>query len=146
MLINNYSEYVWIIFLSGLQSPVGIAGITLIVIALAAQLLPAIIKASLRRPVLWMLWLSGFFCLITSFYNGVYIFNEDPESLIAEFSLNMTVCDTAKTSWLKAGYGFANPCINEGCRKRGLTLRKEMRMTGFPPWPEYRTEFQCLVR
>jgi len=146
MLSSNYSDYVWTIFFTGLQSVTGIAGIALLIAALALIFLPIPISDRLRRPVLWALFPLAALCLATAFYTTIYVFDEDPEALITEFAIDSPVCGAASTLFLKAGYGFANPCNQKGCTRRGLTLRKEMRMTGFPPWPEYRTEFQCLTR
>lgn len=146
MLSDNYSNFVWTIFLAGSQSVAGVAGILLIIAWLALLLMPTPILGRLKQPFLWTLFPLGVLCLATAFYTSIYVFDEDPESLIAEFSLDSPVCGAASTDWFKAGYGFGNPCTEKGCTRRGLTMRKEMRMTGFPPWPEYRTEFQCLAR
>ena len=53
-------------------------------------------------------------------------------------------CGVAETSWTKSGYGTGNPC-EWGCL-RGLVVAKRMRLSGFPPWPEYKRTMQCWSR
>lgn len=146
MLNNSYSDFLSTIFLTGLQSVWGWAGLILAIAFLITVFFPVGPSGKLRVPVCWILAVAALVCLTTAFYSAIYEFDEDPESLVAEFALDTTqVCGSGTTVWTKAGYGFGNPCPTD-CRKRGLTIRKEMRMTGFPPWPEYRLTLQCSRR
>jgi hypothetical protein len=77
-----------------------------------------------------------------SFYSGVYVFPEDADAVATTIEQDEQFnCGTAWTGWTKSGYGIATPCP-AGCYS-GLTASKEMRMRGFPPWPEFRRELQC---
>lgn len=145
MLIKNFAYYLSVILFAGLWSAFGIAALLLLGAALVILLLPAFKTRSIRVPAFWTLVSAGFICLLISFYTSVYEFDEQPETLVIEsLPPGEPNCGTGTTNWTKAAYGIGNPCP-PGCY-RGLVLRKELRLTGFPPWPEYRRELQCWVR
>ena len=75
-------------------------------------------------------------------YTTTFEFEERPETLeFSGLSDGAPTCGTGWTGWAKSGYGMSNPCP-KSCY-RGLTLRKQLRMSGFPPWPGYRREQPC---
>lgn len=145
MLIKNFLYYLSVILLAGLESAIGMVAIILITGAVIVLMLPAARHLKLRTPAVWALLTSGILCMTVAFYTAVYEFDEHPEILaIDSLPDGEPDCGTATTSWTKAAYGIGNPCP-QGCY-RGLVLRKELRLTGFPPWPEYRRELQCWAR
>jgi hypothetical protein len=142
MTNQEYSYQVLTTFLSGLPSLYGVLGIiTLLVTAVLFFKVIEIQRHSLALLVSLCLTLIFF---TTAFYTGVYEFDENPASLaVYDPTQNEGQCGTAWTRWMKSGYGMGNDCP-AGCY-RGITLRKQLSMSGFPPWPEHRWELQCLA-
>jgi hypothetical protein len=142
MLNQEYSYYLLRIFLSGLPSLPGLLGIIALLGAIA--LYYKLISPSRRLLFLWLSFSMALIMLTTAFYSAVYEFDEQPEKLaIYDPADNEGRCGTVWTNWMKGGYGMGDPCP-VGCY-RGFTLRKQLTMTGFPPWPEYRRQLQCAV-
>ena len=145
MLIQNFYYYLSVILIAGLWSAIGIAAILLISASIAVLLVPGMSTSRVRLPTFWTLISAGLVCVGIAFYTSVYEFDEHPETLVIDsLPPGEPNCGTATTHWTKAAYGIGNPCPS-GCY-RGLTLKKELRLTGFPPWPEYRRELQCWTR
>jgi hypothetical protein len=144
MLINHYSFYVLKLLQAGLLSPLGLLSVALFIAAIASRLLLKQ-KPLLRAMGFWVLLIVSLGLQGTAFYTAIYEFDEQPETLVFEtLPQGEPDCGTAWTTWLKAGYGINNPCP-KGCY-RGLVARKQLGMSGFPPWPNYRREMQCWRR
>ena len=142
MLSQHYSYYLFNVLLAGLPSILG----ALFLLTLTATLYVLFIYKSPRKIL--VVWSSLVITLglgVGTFYNAVYEFEEDPQLLIDAGAPDLNeACGTAWTNWIRGGYGQGGNRCPEGCY-RGLTLRKQMRMSGFPPWPLYRREMQCLA-
>jgi hypothetical protein len=145
MLVQDYSYYLYKLLLSGIFS---IAGIVFVLSLLGAVYALIFLKAGsprIRLLAFWSLLILAVIVLLVSFYTSVYEFEERPETLVfAELPLGEPTCGTAWTNWIKGAYGINNPCPS-GCY-RGVVLRKQLRMSGLPPWPEYKRELQCWRR
>jgi len=144
MLIQNYSFYLYKLLIAAVQSPMGILAVLLL---LAGFGLAFWLKRerSYRLPAIVGVQLLGLVLLWLAFGNAIYEFDERPESLVIEsLPAGEPDCGTVWAAFIRSGYGQPNPCP-AGCY-RGKVLRKQMRMRGMPPWPEYRREFQCWVR
>jgi len=141
MLSQHYTYYLFKVLLAGLPSIFGALFILLILATLYILL-----KVSIPRKMA-LFWSSLILTLIAgsaTFYNAVYEFDERPEMLMEAGAPAIDPeCGTAWTNWIRGGYGLGGNRCPEGCY-RGLTLRKQLRMSGFPPWPLYRREMQCL--
>ena len=145
MLLKNYFFYFSNVFYAGMFSIWGGLALLLLTALLAVFFLPALRAAAYRARLLQLLTVGSLITLGFAFYTGEYEFPEDAASLhFASLPAGEPTCGTAEHGWTKAGYGMGNPCP-AGCY-RGLTLRKKMRLTGFPPWPEYKRELQCWTR
>ena len=144
MLINHYSFYILKLLQAGLLSPLGMLSVALLLAAFTSRFVIKQ-KSLLRTSLFWGLLLVLLGLQGTAFYTSVYEFDERPETLSFEtLPKGEPNCGSAWTSWLKAGYGISNPCP-KGCY-RGLVTRKQLGMSGFPPWPNYRREMQCWHR
>ncbi|MGI9308064.1 MAG: hypothetical protein ACR2P6_02305 [Gammaproteobacteria bacterium] len=79
------------------------------------------------------------------FYTAIYDVEQEADFLqIAKEYPDDKDCGSAWTHWFPAGSGLVNPC-KKGCY-RGTTLRQQIKMVNFPPWPVTRREIQCWVR
>jgi hypothetical protein len=142
MLTQDYTYYLFKVLEAGLLGIPGFIAILLLFAALILFLRQRATPTKLGYLSLWACLLLLMVVTSFAFYEGVYEYNEDAESLIEEtFPEGSTDCGTAWTNWAKGGYGMGNPCPNN-CY-RGLTIRKQLSMSGFPPWPEYRREIAC---
>jgi len=145
MLIQNLFYYMLAILVNGFSTLAGMVGLVLIFAAIAFLVFKVAEDSRFRLPAFWGALLAGLACLIFAFYSSVYVFDEQPEKLsFASLPSGEPTCGTAQTNWIKAAYGISNPCP-WGCY-RGKVLSKELRMRGFPPWPEYRRVLQCWTR
>jgi hypothetical protein len=143
MLIQDYTYYVFNLLATGAVTPVGLLSLALLVGSVVS--LFALRGNHMRSAAFWGLLLVGIACLMTSFYTAVYEFDERPETLTFDsLPAGEPDCGTAWSGWIRTGFGLPNSCP-EDCY-RGLVLRKQMRMTGFPPWPKYNRESQCWTR
>ncbi|MGI9309439.1 MAG: hypothetical protein ACR2P6_09265 [Gammaproteobacteria bacterium] len=143
VLVYDYYFYLSMIGLAGLGSLPGLLSIALLLAAVAAFMrLP-----QRRGLVVWSLTIVSLGLFAVAFSNAIYEFDEGPETLDA-VALGLPDgepdCGAAWTAWLEAGWGLGNPCP-KGCY-RGLTISKQMRMKGLPPFPFYRRELQCWRR
>jgi|GEM_PF-2073858 len=144
MLINHYSFYIMKLLQAGLLSPLGMLSLALLLAAVTSRFLIKQ-KSVVRTLAFWSLLVISIGLQGSAFYTAVYEFDEQPETLVFEtLPQGEPNCGTAWTSWLKAGYGISNPCP-QGCY-RGLVVRKQLGVSGFPPWPNYRREMQCWNR
>jgi len=145
MLIKNYDYFLMALLKSGMLSPIGLLSILLFIAAVGSLIWFKPSHPKLRAPAFWGLLLVSISCQVVAFYTAVYEFDEHPETLVfAALPEGEPDCGTAWTNWLRAGYGISNPCPR-GCY-RGLVLRKQLAMNGFPPWPTYKRELQCWRR
>jgi hypothetical protein len=145
MLVQDYSYYLYKLLLGGIFSLAGMLIVLFLVGAFAALELLKTRNPRIRMPAFWSLMALAVIALVVSFYTSFYEFEEHPETLVFEgLPLGAPDCGTAWTGWIKGAYGISNPCP-WGCY-RGIVLRKQLRMSGFPPWPEYRRELQCWRR
>jgi hypothetical protein len=142
MLTQNYAYYLLKVFIAGIPS---LPGILSAFFVLCAFISLAVFKTSnpgLRPYVFWLSLLISALLAVVTLYTATFEFEEHPETLVFEgVPKGAPTCGTGWTTWAKGGYGISNACP-KGCY-RGLTLRKQLRMTGFPPWPRYRRELQC---
>jgi hypothetical protein len=145
MLIQDYFYYFNQIASIALQS---LAGVAAILLALAALFLVFFYRRGLGPKRYIPAAITGLFALViftVTFYGVVYEYELPTERrLQMRENANDEECGTAWTIWITSGIGLSNPC-EKGCY-RGITLQQQARMTGFPPWPENRREFQCWVR
>ncbi|MDP6437725.1 MAG: hypothetical protein QF790_10560 [Gammaproteobacteria bacterium] len=145
MLLQDYAFYFYRILAAGMLTPLGLLAIILLLAAISACIYFRRGRTNIQAFSAWVLLVAGMACLVTAFYSAVYEFDEQPESLAFDtLPKGEPTCDSAWSKWIKSGYGLNNNCP-KGCY-RGLVLRKQMRMGGFPPWPEYRRELQCWAR
>jgi hypothetical protein len=144
MLTNHYSFYILKLLQAGLLSPLGMLSVALLLAAFTSRFVIKQ-KSVVRTSLFWALLIVSLGLQGTAFYTAVYEFDERPETLSFEtLPKGEPNCGTAWTDWLKAGYGISNPCP-KGCY-RGLVARKQLGVSGFPPWPNYRREMQCWYR
>lgn len=145
MLLKNFWAYFVAIFVEGLGSGAGMLGLALVIFALVLVFAPVARDARFRGLGIQALVIAGLALLTVAFYGAEYTFDEQPGSLAFEnLPEGEPTCGTAETPWTKAAYGIGNPC-EWGCY-RGLVITKKMRLSGFPPWPEYKRELQCWSR
>ena len=142
MLTQDYAYYLFRILMAGLPS---LPGILMVLFLLGAFISLAVFKPSrpkLRAYAFWLSLLASALLAVFILYTASFEFEEQSDTL-SETGLPdlASSCGTGWTNWTKAGYGMGNPCP-KGCY-RGLTLRKQLKMSGFPPWPQYRRELQC---
>lgn len=144
MLNQHYFYYVFKISETAIQSVLGLLAIAILIAAI-------FILIKFPRGAQFRLLSTNISILIAvilfsfAFSNAVYDFDEQPETLISELlPTGEPDCGTAWTGFRDTGNGIGNPCT-WGCQ-RGKVLRKQMRMRGFPPWPQYRREMQCWTR
>lgn len=143
MLIKGYLHYLlnaasaaWITIPGLLSILLLIAGIGVLVFlsrkGLKVWLAPALLVAS-----------AGSFTI--AIYTAAYEIEQeyDYRAVAKEFPTDAD-CGAVWTNWFPAGAGLINPC-GKGCY-RGATLRQQMKMFHFPPWPKMRREIQCWVR
>jgi hypothetical protein len=141
MLTQDYASTLFNVFMAGLPSVPGILTILLLVCTIIS---PRLIKASKPRLRAYAFRSSLLLLLIlatTTLYTATFEYDEQPETL--DLQVGERTCNSGWSGWTKAGYGTGNPCP-KGCY-RGVTLRKQLSMSGFPPWPNYRRELQCLT-
>ena len=144
MLAQDYAYYIYKVLLAGIPSLAGILSLIFFAAAVAAYLTLGKPKPGLRMPAFWLSLVVALALQTTAFYSAVYEYDEQPETLTETGLLDTEpACGVAWSNWAKGGYGMGNSCPS-GCI-RGLTLRKQLKMTGFPPWPNYRREHQCLT-
>jgi hypothetical protein len=145
MLTQNYLYYIFKISEAAIQSALGLISVVLLIAAVVALF-------RLQRGT-WLRTLSASISMILAitffsmaFANGIFEFDEHPETLISELlPAGEPDCGAAWSGFISGGSGLGgNPCP-AGCY-RGLVLRKQMRMRGLPPWPETRREMQCWTR
>lgn len=142
MLNQEYTYYVFKTFIAGLPSIPGILG--LIVLFLSVLVFLRLVKLPNSKLLSLLSLALAIALLTTAFYGGIYEFDEKPETLaVYEPADNEGECGKVWTNWHKGGYGIGNRCPMQ-CY-RNITLRKQLRMSGFPPWPEYRRELQCAL-
>ena len=140
MLTQEYTYYIFKVLLAGLPSIPGALFMLFLLGAVYGLLNTVTGKGMLT---FWVCLILAIAAGLTTFYTAVYEFDENPQALIAKGApQNDEECGTAWSNWAKGGYGMGNTCP-KGCY-RGLTLRKQLSMSGFPPWPNYRREMQCL--
>jgi hypothetical protein len=144
MLNQHYFYYVFKIAEAALQSALGLLAVALLIVAVVALF-------KLQRGTRLRNWSAGVSIVLAvgvfsmAFGNAVYEFDEHPETLISELlPAGEPDCGTGWSGFIRSGNGMGNPCP-AGCY-RGNILRKQMRMRGLPPWPEYRREMQCWNR
>jgi len=143
MLIRDYSYYLYELALAALAEPLGI--LALLLLALAIVVLWWFKQASWRLAASWCLLLAGAIVFGIAFSNAVYEYDEQPETYVIEsLPPGEPDCGTAWSGFIESGQGYGNPCP-KGCF-RGKVLRKQLRMRGIPPWPQYRREMQCWKR
>jgi hypothetical protein len=142
MLLQDYAFYLQQIVGAALLSLPGILSIVFLAAAIGCVYM---LNASRVRKYGSLLLISaaiGSFWF--AFHNTIYEFDEHPETLVFNaLPAGAPDCGTAWSPWIDVGYGLTNSCTN-GCY-RGLILRKQMRLRGFPPWPQNRREYQCWV-
>lgn len=144
MLINDYTYFLLKIIGAGLLSAAGIASLVLL---LSAILWVSVLgkTRAFRFSIFWTLALLACIAFGFAFTGAVYVYDERPETLVIEsLPEGEPSCGVAQSGWIRSGYGMGNPCPR-GCY-RGKILGKEMRMRGFPPWPQYRRQMQCWTR
>jgi hypothetical protein len=145
VLIQNYFYYFSQIALVALQSLPGVIAVLLLVAGLVPLLKRGTGTNSARYLLAVGLMTLGIAIYFGAFYTSVYQYDQ-PLTRMQELKEHATDedCGTGWTPWITSGVGLSNPC-EKGCY-RGMTRQQEMRMVGFPPWPENRREFQCWVR
>jgi hypothetical protein len=145
MLIQDYFYYFNQIAVAALQSLIGIGAILLL---LGALLLLIFFRPGHGLTRYMPAAGAGALAVIlftVSFYGSVYEYELSTERrLQMRENPDDEDCGVAWTVWITSGVGLSNPC-EKGCY-RGIAVQQQMRMTGFPPWPENRREFQCWVR
>jgi hypothetical protein len=120
----------------------GILTLILLVGAIGSLSLFKKYRSEIRSYAFWSSFLLSLILGTVTLYTATFEFEEHPETLtFSGLPEGEPSCGTGWTYWTKGGYGTGNPCP-KGCY-RGLTLRKQMSMSGFPPWPDYRRELQC---
>ncbi|MCP4929752.1 MAG: hypothetical protein GY918_11920 [Gammaproteobacteria bacterium] len=142
MLTHDYAYYLLKVFIAGLPSLPGILTLLLFIGALISRAVFKSFKPELRTYTFYLCLLGSAVLATITFYSAILELDERPDTL--EFTGlpdGEASCGSRWTNWIKSGHGTANPCP-KGCY-RGLTLQKEVTMSGFPPWPEYRVELQC---
>ncbi len=145
MLIQDYNYYLTKILLDGMISMFGILSILLLIVAFVALVVMRDKGSLLRIPVFLLMLSLAIASFINAFYSASYEFEEHPETIVFEsLPAGEPNCGTAWTRWIKGAYGLSNPCP-PGCF-RGQVLRKQLSMSGFPPWPMYKRELQCWTR
>jgi hypothetical protein len=145
MLLQDYAYYFFRILVAGALTPLGLLTIAMILAAIAVFVYFGRNRIKIHASTSWILLFIGLACLIATFYSAVYEFDEQPETLaFATLPDGEPTCGVVWSNWIKSGYGLNGTCPR-GCY-RGLVTRKQMRMGGFPPWPEYRRELQCWTR
>jgi hypothetical protein len=143
MLTQHYNYYIGQLLIAALTSVQGIIALLFLAGGIWALFALRTKRPGLRLPVFWLCLVASVGLITNGFYSSIYEFDEDPQSLIDTGKLTDDAdCGPAWTNWAKGGYGMGNPCP-AGCY-RALTLRKQMQMSGFPPFPNYRREVQCL--
>lgn len=145
MLIQNYFYYFSQIALVALQSLPGVIAVLLLIAGLVPLLQRGMGTKSARYLLAVGLMTVGIAIFFGAFYMSVYQYDQPLTRMqeLKEFATDED-CGTGWTPWITSGVGLSNPC-EKGCY-RGMTTQQEMRMVGFPPWPENRREFQCWVR
>jgi hypothetical protein len=142
MTNQDYIDQLLTTFLSGLPSLYGLLGI--ITLLVMAALSFKVIETQRHNLALMVSLGLTLFFFTTAFYTGVYEFDENPASLaVYDPTQNEGQCGKIWTRWMKSGWGMGNRCP-VGCYQ-GITLRKQLSMSGFPPWPEHRWELQCVA-
>jgi hypothetical protein len=142
LLLADYTFYLQQITSSALLSLPGILSLALLI----AGIICSRTLSATRTRKYWSgaLIVGAMACFWFAMHNTIYEFEEHPETLVFE-SLPLPAgepdCGTTWSPWREIGYGLTNSC-EFGCY-RGLTLRKQMRLRGFPPWPQTRREYQC---
>ena len=144
MLNQHYFYYVFKISEAAFLSALGLLALAMLIVAVVA--LSKLQRGTwLRRFSTGVSIVLAIGLFFTAFGNAVYEFDEQPETLISELlPAGEPDCGTGWSGFIRSGNGMGNPCP-VGCY-RGTILRKQMRMRGFPPWPEYRREMQCWKR
>lgn len=145
MLIQDYFYYFNQIASAALRTLPGIAAVVLLLLAIILLIFyrpgPGL-RRFLPAAVAGVIALGVF---AVSFYGAIYEYDvPDERALQMRENADDEECGRAWTVWISSGIGLSNPC-EKGCY-RGITTRQQMRMVGFPPWPENRREFQCWVR
>ena len=147
MLIQNYFYYFFQIALVALQSLSGVIAVLFLVVGLVTLLRrgTGTNTNSARYLLAVGLMTVGIAIFFAAFYTSVYQYDQSLTRMqeLKEYTTDED-CGTGWTPWITSGVGLSNPC-EKGCY-RGLTTQQEMRMVGFPPWPENRRAFQCWVR
>jgi len=138
-VVQDYTFFLALFFDAALFSIPGLIGL---IIALACIAAFFFLGASQQRHrVCSVLAVCALGSFSFAFYSSVYEFDERPETLVFEtLPAGEPSCGTRWSLWLDAGYGLTG--CSQGCY-RGMILRKQMRMRGFPPSPQYRREYQC---
>ncbi len=144
MLNQHYFYYVFKIAEAAVQTALGLLAVALLIAAVIAlfklQQGTRLRTLSVAVPMVIALILFSI-----AFSNAVYEFDEHPETLVSELlPAGEPDCGTGWSGFIRSGNGMGNPCP-AGCY-RGIILRKQMRLRGLPPWPEYRREMQCWNR
>jgi hypothetical protein len=142
MLTQDYAYTLLKVFIAGIPTLPGILTVLFFLGVFVSLIAFKTFKPGLRPYVFWLSLLASLLLFTVTLYTTTFEFEERPETL--EFSGlpdGAPTCGTGWTGWAKSGYGMSNACP-KGCY-RGLTLRKQLRMSGFPPWPGYRRELQC---
>lgn len=144
MLTQNYTFYVQKMLGEAVVTWQGLLAIVVFALALVV-LLWSSRAIRYRVALFWLGVLASVALFVVASLNAVYTFDERPETLVIEtLPDGEPTCGTAWAGWIRSGYGMGNPCP-AGCL-RGKVLNKQMRMRGFPPWPEFRREMQCWAR
>jgi hypothetical protein len=143
MLIHDYSYYLYQLMSGAFAEPLGI--LALMLFGSAILILWLFRKTNWRSRAFWLLLLISVVTYGLSFRNTIYEYDERPETLVIDsLPPGEPDCGTAWTGFIRSGQGYGNPCP-QGCF-RGKVLRKQLRMRGIPPWPEYKREMQCWKR
>lgn len=144
MLNQGYFYYIFKIAEAAIQSALGLLAIA-ILIAATIMLFKLQRGTLLRKLSMSSSILLALILFSVAFNNAIYEFDEHPETLISDLlPAGDLDCGASWTGFRDSGNGIGNFCP-AGCY-RGIVLRKQMRMRGIPPWPQYRREIQCWTR
>jgi len=142
MLLQDYAFYLQQIIVAALLSLPGILSIVLLAAIVGCIYVLDASRVRKYSSAILILAATGSFWF--AFHNTISEFDERPETLVFEMlPAGEPDCGTAWSPWNNVGYGLTNSCTS-GCY-RGLVLRKQMRLRGFPPWPQNRREYQCWL-
>jgi hypothetical protein len=144
MLNQHYFYYIFKISEAAMQSALGLLAVAMLIASVVMfYKLQRGTRLRTLSTSLSLVLAVGLFSV--AFSNSVFEFDEHPETLVSELlPAGEPDCGTGWSGFIRSGNGMGNPCP-AGCY-RGTILRKQMRMRGLPPWPEYRREMQCWNR